>query len=117
MMRYVGRSTRDWGCPAGGSYQGVFAHPPAALLHVPPQSGSPIWGKGAVAASSTLQRVLPREVTHVRPKSYLPLLRADDTWGRVPSHIFINLRILGPRGPEPGQRPCPAGTPTWVGFQ
>ena len=64
-----------------------------------------IWGKGAVAASSTLQRVLPREVTHVRPKSHIPLLRADDTWGRVPPHILINLQILGPRGPEPGQRP------------
>ena len=115
--RYVGRSTRDWGCPVGRSYQGAFAHPPTALLHVPPQSGSPTWGKGAVAASSTLQRVLPREVTHVRPKSDIPLLWADDTWGRVPSHILINLRILGPRGREPGQRPCPAGTPTWVGFQ
>ena len=115
--REVGSSTRDWGCPAGGTYQGAFAHPPTALLPVPPQSGSPTWGKGAVAASSTLQRVLPREVTHVRPKSHIPLLRADDTWGRVPSHILINLRILGPRGPEPGQRPCPAGTPTWVGFQ
>ena len=33
------------------------------------------------------------------------------------SHILINLRILGPSGPEPGRRPCPAGTPTWVGFQ
>ena len=70
------------------------------------------WGKGTVAASSTLQRVMPREVTHVRPKSYIPLLRADDMWGRVPSHILINLRILGPRGREPGQRPCPADTPT-----
>ena len=37
--------------------------------------------------------------------------------GRVPLHILINLRILGPRGREPGQRPCPAGTPTWVDFQ
>ena len=87
------------------------------LLHVPQQSGSPTWGKGAVAESSTLQRVLLSEVTHVRPKSDIPLLRADDTWGRVPSHIFINLRSLGPRGPERGQRPCPAGTPSWVGFQ
>ena len=109
--------TRDWGCPAGGTYQGAFAHSPTALLHVPPQGGSPTWGKGAVAASSTLQRVLPREVTHVRPKSHIPLLRADDTCGRVPPHILINLRIPGPRGPEPGQRPCPAGTPTWVGLQ
>ena len=115
--REVGRSTRDSGCPAGVTYQGAFAHPPTALLHVPPQSGSPTWGKGAVAASSTLQRVLPREVTHVRPKSHIPLPRADDTWGRVPPHILINLRILGPRGREPGQRPCPAGTPTPVGFQ
>ena len=41
----------------------------------------------------------------------------SDTWGRVLSHIVINLWILGPRGPQPGQRPCPAGTPTWVGFQ
>ena len=71
----LGRSTRDWGCPAGGTYQGAFAHPPRALLHVPPQSGSPSCGKGAVAASSTLQRVLPREVTHVRPKSYISHLR------------------------------------------
>ena len=110
-------STRDWGCPAGGSYQGAFAHPPTAPLHVPPQSGSPTWGKGAVAASSTLQRVLPREVTHARPKSYIPLLRGDNTWGRVPLHILINLWILGPRGRKPGQRPCPAGTPTCVDFQ
>ena len=43
---------------------------------MPPQSGSPTWGKGAVTASSTLQRALPREVTHVRPKSHIPLLRA-----------------------------------------
>ena len=117
VLQWVGRSTRDWGCPAGGTYQGAFAHPPTALLQVPPQSGSPTWGKGAVAASSTLQRVLPREVTHVRPKSHIPLLQADDTWGRVPPHIFINLWILVPRGRELGQRPCPAGTPTWVGFQ
>ena len=55
----VGRSSQDWGCPAGESYQGAFAQPPTALLHVPPQSGSPTWGKGAVAASSTLLRVLP----------------------------------------------------------
>ena len=114
--RYVGGSSPDWGCLPGGSYQGAFAHPPTALLQVPPQSSSRTWGKGAVAASSTLLRVLPREVTHVRPKSHTPLLRADDTWGRVPSHILINLQILGPRRPEPGQRPCPAGTPTWVGF-
>ena len=50
-------------------------------------------------------------------KSHIPLLRADDTWGRVQSQILINLRVLGPRGREPGQRPCPAGSPTWVGFQ
>ena len=37
--------------------------------------------------------------------------------GGVPSHILINLRTLLPRGREPGHRPCPAGTPTWVGFQ
>ena len=100
-----------WGCPRGGSYQGAFAHTPTAVLHVSPQSGSPTWGKGAVAASSTLQRVLPREVTHVRPESDIPLLWADDTCGRVPLHILINVRILGPRGPEPGQRPCPARYP------
>ena len=105
------------GVPPRGSYQEAFAHPPTALLHVPPQSGSTTWGKGAVATSSTLQRVLPREVTHGRPKSHIPLLLADDTSGRVPLHILINLRILGARGREPGQRPCPAGTPTWFGFQ
>ena len=37
----VGRSSQDWGCSAGGSYQGAFAHPPRALLHVPPPSRSP----------------------------------------------------------------------------
>ena len=67
--------------------------------------------------TSNLLRVLCREVTQVLPKSHIPLLWADDTWGRVPSHIFINLRILGPRGTKPGQRTCPAGTTTWVGFQ
>ena len=66
------------------------------IFLVPPQSGSPTWGKGAVAASNNLQRVLPREVTHVRPKSDLPLLRADDNWGRVPSHILINLQAPPP---------------------
>ena len=96
------------GLPPKGSYHGAFAHPPTALLHMPPQSGSPTWGKGSVAASSTLQRVLPREVTHVRLKSHIPPLRANDTWGRVPSHLLINLRILGSRGrslscsPPPG---------------
>ena len=90
-----------------GSYQGASAPPPTALLLVPPQSGSPTWGKGAVAASSAPQQVLPREVTHVRPRSHIPLLRADDTWGRVPSHILINLRILGPSRREPGQIPQP----------
>ena len=59
------------------------------------QSGSPTWGKGAVAESSTLLRVLPREVIHVRPKSHIPLLRANDTWGMVPLHILINLRLWG----------------------
>ena len=41
----VGRSSRDLGCPAGGSHQGVFAHLPTALQHVPPQSGSAHGGK------------------------------------------------------------------------
>ena len=102
--RYTPQVTPRWprGSEPASSYQGAFAHPPTALLHMPPQSGSPTRGKGAVAASITLQRVLPREVTHVRPKSHIPLLRADDTWGRVESHILINLRILGPRGREPG---------------
>ena len=103
VVREVGRSTRDWGGPAGGSYQGAFAQPPTALLHVPAQSSSPTWGKGAVAASSTLPRVLPGDVTHVRPKSHNPLLRADDTWGRIPSHILINLPDSGAQGP--GARP------------
>ena len=115
--RWVGMSSPDWGCPQRGSYQGAFAHPPSALLHVPQKRGSPTWGKGGVAASSTLLPVLPREINHVRLKAHIPLPRADDTWGRVPSHILINFRILGSRGPEPGQRPCPAGTPTWVVFQ
>ena len=57
-----------------------------ALLHVPPQSGAPTWGKGAAAASSTLLRVLPREVTEVPPKSHTPLLRANNTWDGGGSH-------------------------------
>ena len=105
------------GLPPRGVLPRGFCSPTHALLHVPPQSGFPTWGKGAVAARSTLLRVLPRGVTHVRPKSHIPLLRADDTWGSVPSHVLVNLRILGSRGTEPGQRPCPAGTRTWVGFQ
>ena len=101
----------------GGLTKGLLLTHPRPYCRFPPQSGSPTWAKGAVAASSTLQRVLPRKVTHVRPKAHIPLFRADDTWGSVPSHILINLQILGPKGREPGQRPCPAGTPTWVGFQ
>ena len=100
--------------PPKGFYQGALA---TALLHVPPQSGSPMWGKGSVAASITLLRVLPTEVTHVPPRSYIPLLWADYTWGWVPSHLLINLRIPGPTVQGLGQRPCPAGTPTSVGFQ
>ena len=73
--------------------------------------------KGSVAASGTLHCVLAREVTNVRPKSQIPLIWADATWGWVPSHLLINLRSPGPRGQGPGQRPYPAGTPTWVGFQ
>ena len=86
------------GLPPKGSYHGAFAHPPRALLHVHPQGGSPNRQKGSVAVSSTLHRVLPKEVTNVRPKSHIPLLRADDTWGRVPSHVLVNVRILGSRG-------------------
>ena len=71
-----------------------------------------MWQKDWVAASSTLHRVLPREVTHVRPISHFPLLWADDAWGWVPSHLPIHLWILGSKGHGPGQRPCPAGTPT-----
>ena len=68
---------------------------------MPPQTGSPMWERGAVAASSTLHRVLPREVTYVRPRSHIPLLWADDTGGWVPSHVLTNLRIPGPgAGPE-----------------
>ena len=114
---HVGRLCRDWVGPAWGSYLGVLGHPPTALVDVPPQSGSPMWEKGSVTASSTLHRVLLREVTHGRPGSHLPLLWADDTSGWVALHLLINLRILGPRGQGQGQRPCPAGTPTWVGFQ
>ena len=105
------------GLPLEGSYQGAFAHSPTAVCHVPPQSGFPMWEKGSVAASSTFQRVLPREVTHVRPRSLIPLLWLDDMSGWVPQHLLINLRIPRPRGQGPGQRPCPAGAPTWVGFQ
>ena len=76
-----------------------------------------MWEKGSVAASSTLHRVLPREVTHVQPRSNIPLLWPDDIWGWLPLHLLINLRILGPRGQGPGRRPCPAGTPTCVGLQ
>ena len=53
------------GLPQGGSSLWALAHPPTALVHVPPKSGSPIWEKGSAAASTTLHRVLPREVTHV----------------------------------------------------
>ena len=65
----------------------------------PPQSGSLTWEKGTVAASSTLQRVLPTEVTHVRPRSHISLFWDDDTWGRVPLHLLINLPIPGLKGP------------------
>ena len=115
----TGRSVGRLGtgvAPPGGLTKGLLLTHTQPYCTCPHKAPPPKWGKGAVAASSTLQRVLPREVTHVRPKSYIPFLRADDTWGRVPSHILINLRILGPRGWEPGQRPRPAGTPTWVGF-
>ena len=101
--RYVGRSSQDWGCPAGGSYQGAFAHPPTALLHVPPQSGSPTWGRCTVAASSTLLRVLPREVTHVGPKSQIPLLWADNTRGGGPIAHPHQPPDSGAQGP--GARP------------
>ena len=90
----------------------AFAHAPTALVHVLPQSGSPMWAKSAVAASSTLQQVLPREVSHVRPRSHIPLLWAEDTWGRVPSHLVITHQIPGPRAGGL----CPA-THTFVGFQ
>ena len=36
-------------------------------------------GEGAMASSSALQRVLPQEVTHARPKYPVPLIWADDT--------------------------------------
>ena len=85
------------GLPPKGSYQGDCAHSPMAVRHVPPESGSLIWGKGSVAGSSILHWVLPREVTHARPRSHIPLLWADDTWGRVASHLPINLPIPGPR--------------------
>ena len=75
------------GLPPKASYQGALAHPPMALRHVPRQSGSPMWGKRCVAASSTLQQVLAGVVAHV----HIPLLWADDTW------VLSNLRILGPR--------------------
>ena len=64
--------------PPKGSCKGAFAQQPT-LLHAIPQSGSPMWGKRSVAASSTLLRVLPREVTNVRRRSHIPLLWADDT--------------------------------------
>ena len=111
--------------------RGGLRHQAGGASWRPPTGGEDItwpdqvapWGRKASSTrkikpqTSNLQRVLPKEVTHVRPKSHTPLLRADDTWGRVPPHIFINLRILGPRGRESGHRPCPAGTPNWVGFQ
>ena len=105
------------GLPPKGSYQVGFAHPLMALLHVLPERGSCVWGKGLVAASSTLLQVLPREVTHVQPWFHIPLPWADDTSGWVPSHFLISLLIPGPRGQRPDQRPCPAGTPSWVHFQ
>ena len=40
------------GLPPRGSYQGAFAHPPTALLHVPPQGGSTTWGKQYPTAGS-----------------------------------------------------------------
>ena len=95
----------------------ALAQPPAALVHVLPQSGSPMWQMGAVPGSSTLHRVLPREVTNVRPGYHIPLSWADDTWGSVPLPLLINLQILGPRGQAPGQRPCAAGTCTWVALK
>ena len=76
-----------------------------------------MWEEGSVAASTTLHRVLPREVTHVRRRSHIPLSCVDDTWGWVPLHLLINLWILVRRAQGPGQRPCPAGTPSWVRFQ
>ena len=76
-----------------------------------------MWEEGSVAVSNTLNQVLPREVTHVRPRSYIPLLWADDTWGWVLLHLLIDLRILWRRGQGLAQRPCPAGNPTLVGFQ
>ena len=87
----------------------TLTRPPTALVHAPPQSGPPTWRKGSVAASSTLQRVLPREVTHARPSSHIPLLRAEDGWQRVQLHLLVNIRTPGPRGqglvssqPRPG---------------
>ena len=94
--------------PPGGSYQGALAHPPTALRLVLPQRGSPSWGKGLLTASSSLQRVLRREVALVRPRAHIPLLVADDTGGRVPWHPVINLRTMGSKGrslscsPPPG---------------
>ena len=105
------------GLPLKGSYEGAFAHPHMAPLHVSPQSGSPMWVKGSVAANSTPLRVLPREVPYVRPRSRIPLLRADGTWGWVGSHLLIHHRIPGPRGQGPGKRPGRSGTPTWLGFR
>ena len=74
------------GLPPEGTYQGVFPHPATGPLHVPPPSGFPTWGKGWITARSTLQRAPPREVTHVLPKSHIPLLRADVTWGNYTKH-------------------------------
>ena len=96
--------------PPKGTYQAHFAHPHMVLLHVPPQSAPPMTGKESVAASSTLLRVLPGVVTHVRSTSQIPLPPADDTLGCVPSHLPSNLRIPVPNGQGPGKRPCPAGT-------
>ena len=70
---------------------GALAHPPTVLRHVPPQSGSPMARKGSVAASSTLLRVLPKEVTHSQPTSHIPLLWAADMSGSVRSHLLVNL--------------------------
>ena len=102
--------------PRRGDLPRGFAHPATAILHVPPQSGSPTWGKGVVAASSTLQLVLPREVTHVRPKYHIPLLRADDTWGRVHRTSSLTSGFWGPGAGSQAKGPVLQAPPLWFVF-
>ena len=114
--RYVGH-LGTWVAPQGGLTKGLLLTHQRPYCTCPHKAARPIEGGRGRREQYATAGSAEREETHFRPKSHIPLLWADDTWVRVPSHILINLRILGPRGPEPGQRPCPAGTPTWVGFQ